>query len=57
MYVDEDEILATYKEGNVFSINKDKAYFKKVEVADGIQIGDYSFEQQPINDINMLLLY
>lgn len=57
MYVDEDEILATYKEGNVFSINKDKAYFKKVEVADGIQIGDYSFEQQPVNDINMLLLY
>lgn len=57
MYVDEDEILATYKGLNIFQINKDKGYFKKVEVADGISIGDYVLEQQLINDTNVLLLY
>ena len=57
MYVDEDEILATYKDLMIFQINKDKGYFKKVEVTDGIKVGDYYFEQQNVNDVNMLLLY
>lgn len=57
MYIDEDEILATYKEMMVFQINKDKGHFKKAEIEDGITIGDYSFEHQTINNINMLLLY
>lgn len=57
MYVDEDEILATYKDVNIFQINKDKGYFKKVEVANGISIGNYFFEQQLVNGKNMLLLY
>lgn len=57
MYIDEDEILATYKDTMIFQIDRDKGHFKKAEIEQGMTIGDYYFEQQPINDINMLLLY
>lgn len=57
MYIDEDEILATYKEMMVFQINKDKGHLKKAEIEDGITIGDYSFEHQIINNTDTLLLY
>lgn len=57
MYIDEDEILATYKEMMVFQIDKDKGHFKRSENEEGTTIGEYYFEQQTINNINMLLLY
>lgn len=57
MYIDEDEILATYKDTMIFQIDRDKGHFKKAEIEQGMTIGDYYFEQQPVNDINMLLLY
>ncbi len=57
MYIDEDEILATYKEMMVFQIDKDKGHFKKAEIEDGITIGGYSFEHQIINNTDTLLLY
>lgn len=57
MYIDEDEILATYKGINIFQINKDLAYFYKVKAKESVQIGDYFLKEQQINNKNMLLFY
>lgn len=57
MFIDEDEILATYKGLNIFQINKDLAYFKKIEVDESINIGDFTLKQQTINSKKFLLLY
>ena len=57
MFIDEDEILATYKGINIFQINKDLAYFYKIQVTESIEIGNYFLKTQQINSKNMLLLY
>ncbi len=57
MFIDEDEILATYKGTNIFQINKDLAYFYKIQTLESMQIGQYLFAQQKINNEDMLLLY
>lgn len=57
MFIDEDEILATYKGLNIFQINKDLAYFNKVKINESLEIGIFIFKQQLINNENMLLLY
>ena len=57
MYIDEDEILAQYKGLNIFGINGDKFFGKKMELEESIKIGDYFLKQQLINGKNMLLLY
>lgn len=57
MFIDEDEILATYKGINIFQINKDLAYFYKIQATESIEIGNYFLKTQQINSKNMLLLY
>lgn len=57
MFIDEDEILATYKGINIFQINKDLAYFYKIQATDSIEVGNYFLKTQQINSKNMLLLY
>lgn len=57
MFIDEDEILATYKGINIFQINKDLAYFYKIQATESIEIGNYLLKTQQINSKNMLLLY
>ena len=57
MFIDEDEILATYKGINIFQINKDLAYFYKIQVTESIEVGNYFLKTQQINSKNMLLLY
>lgn len=57
MFIDEDEILATYKGINIFQINKDLAYFYKIQATKSIEIGNYFLKTQQINSKNMLLLY
>ena len=57
MFIDEDEILASYKGLNIFQINKDYAYFNKVQVNESIEIGVFILKEQIIKDENMLLLY
>lgn len=57
MFIDEDEILATYKGINIFQINKDLAYFYKIQATESIQIGNYFLKTQQINSKNMLLFY
>lgn len=57
MFIDEDEILATYKGINIFQINKDLAYFYKIQATESIEVGNYFLKTQPINSKNMLLLY
>lgn len=57
MFIDEDEILATYKGINIFQINKDLAYFYKIQATESIEVGNYFLKTQQINSKNMLLLY
>ena len=57
MFIDEDEILATYKGINIFQINKDLAYFYKIQATESIEVGNYFLKAQQINSKNMLLLY
>lgn len=57
MFIDEDEILATYEGINIFQINKDLAYFYKIQATESIEIGNYFLKTQQINSKNMLLLY
>lgn len=57
MFIDEDEILATYKGINIFQINKDLAYFYKIQATESIEIGNYFLKTQQIDSKNMLLLY
>ena len=57
MFIDEDEILATYKGINIFQINKDLAYFYKIQATESIEIGNYFLKTQQIKSKNMLLLY
>lgn len=57
MFIDEDEILATYKGINIFQINKDLAYFYKIQATDSIEVRNYFLKTQQINSKNMLLLY
>lgn len=57
MFIDEDEILATYKGINIFQINKDLAYFYKIQATESIEIGNYLLKTQQINSKNILLLY
>lgn len=57
MFIDEDEIVATYKALNIFKINKDLAYFKKVEVEESLKIKNFLFQEQVINSIDYLLFY
>lgn len=57
MFIDENEILATYKGINIFQINKDLAYFYKIQATESIEIGNYFLKTQQINSKNMLLLY
>ena len=57
MFIDEDEILATYKGINIFQINKDLAYFYKIQTTESIEVGNYFLKTQQINSKNMLLLY
>lgn len=57
MYIDEDEILAQYKGLNIFGINGDKFFGKKIELEESVKIGEYFLKQQLINGKNMLLLY
>lgn len=57
MFMDEDEILATYKGINIFQINKDLAYFYKIQATESIEIGNYFLKTQQINSKNMLLFY
>lgn len=57
MFIDEDEILATYKGINIFQINKDLAYFYKMQATESIEVGNYFLKTQQINSKNMLLLY
>lgn len=57
MFIDEDEILATYKGINIFQINKDLAYFYKIQATESIEIGNYFLKTQQINSKNMLLFY
>lgn len=57
MFIDEDEILATYKGLNIFQINKDLAYFEKLKVNESVEIGTFIFKKQTINNKITLLLY
>lgn len=57
MFIDEDEILATYKGINIFQINKDLAYFYKIQATESIEVGNYFLKTQQIDSKNMLLLY
>ena len=57
MFIDEGEILATYKGINIFQINKDLAYFYKIQATESIEIGNYFLKTQQIDSKNMLLLY
>lgn len=57
MFIDEDEIRATYKGINIFQINKDLAYFYKIQATESIEVGNYFLKTQQINSKNMLLLY
>ena len=57
MFIDEDEILATYKGINIFQINKDLACFYKIQATESIEVGNYFLKTQQINSKNMLLLY
>lgn len=57
MFIDEDEILATYKGINIFQINKDLAYFYKIQATESIEVGNYFLKTQQINSKNILLLY
>lgn len=57
MYIDEDEILAQYKGLNIFGINGDKFFGKKIELEESVKIGEYFLKKQLINGKNILLLY
>ena len=56
MYIDEDEILATYKSNAIFFIKEDLSYLKYLQT-EKIQIGNYFLEEKNINNKNILCLY
>lgn len=57
MYIDEDEILAQYKGLDIFGINGDRFFGKKIELEESVKVGEYFLKQQLINGKNILLLY
>lgn len=57
MFIDEDEIMATYKNINIFQINKDLAYFNKVKVNESLEIGMFILKEQIIKNEKMILFY
>lgn len=57
MFIDESQIVAMYKNLNIFQINKDLASFKKIEVNESVKIQNFIFKEFIINGLNYLLFY
>lgn len=57
MFIDESQIVAKYKNIDIFQINKDLAFFKKIEVQESVKISNFMFKEYIINDLTYLLFY
>lgn len=56
MYIDEDEITATYQDNIIFNLNKNLSYLKEIST-EKIDFPSFSFEERTINSVNHLLIY
>lgn len=57
MLIDENEILATWRGANIFFINQDMAFFKRLEVEEEVKIAEYTLARKVINSKAHLVLY
>ena len=57
MLIDENEILATWRGANIFFINQDMAFFKRLEVEEEVKIAEYTLARKVINSKIHLVLY
>lgn len=56
MFIDEDEIIATYGDEKIFKISEDETYLKKIKTKE-INIGDYVLKTQNIKNTEHLIIY
>lgn len=56
MFIDEDEIVATYGNEKVFQIAEDETYLKKINIYEA-NIGPYTLKETTIHNKDYLVLY